>query len=122
MLCSRECRNARQGARRRKSPEKVCRHCGATFRPANVQRQYCSPECTADAKAARKELRRRTTYHQRPLSDEERLERAARYTPKPDPTPEQILERCLEIQATWTPAEEYDRRVYKPSYGFPVYG
>lgn len=30
--------------------------------------------------------------------------------PTPDPTPEQIRERCQEIQARWTPMEEQHRR------------
>jgi hypothetical protein len=29
--------------------------------------------------------------------------------PTPDPTPEEIKERCAEIQATWTPAERMRR-------------
>lgn len=35
--------------------------------------------------------------------------------PEGDPTPEEIRQRCLEIQSTWTPAEEAHRRLMLPS-------
>lgn len=32
-----------------------------------------------------------------------------KYEKVPDPTPQEIAERCLEIQAEWTEAERYKR-------------
>lgn len=40
--------------------------------------------------------------------------------PAGDPTPEEIRQRCLEIQAGWTPTEEAHRRLWIPhAHGAP---
>ena len=63
-------------------------------------------------------IRLRKLWHLPP-----RLDRSKRYKPKhqADPTPEEIAERCAEIQATWTDRTRYERAVVKPkSFTIPV--
>lgn len=48
------------------------------------------------------------------------LRPGGKYGAVPDPTPEEIRQRCAEIQREWSPEEEYRRRAHRPETGWRV--